>query len=179
MSAFMQTDFWAWVVMPLLIFLARMTDVSLATVRAMLVIRGLKQFAPFIGFVEALIWILAVTTLIKQIDTPLCYIAYAGGFAMGTYVGFKIDGLLGLGTVLLRVVTNENPHELMAYMREHNWGMTVIEGQGYSGNAYLLLSVIKRKDLQAVIAGIHGIFPNAFYTTEDIKMVSGNVFNKI
>jgi uncharacterized protein YebE (UPF0316 family) len=176
MNAFMQTDLWAWVVMPLLIFLARTTDVSLGTLRAMLIVRGLRQYAPFIGFLEALIWILAVSTLIKQIDTPLCYIAYAAGFSMGTYVGIKIDGFLGLGTVLLRVITNENPQPLVEYMRQHNWGMTVVEGQGYSGDAFLLLSVVKRKDLQNAIAGIHSIFPNAFYTTEDIKIVTGNIF---
>ena len=176
MTAFMQTDLWAWVVMPLLIFLARATDVSLGTLRAILVVRGLRQYAPFIGFVEAFIWILAVSTLIKQIDSPICYIAYAAGFSMGTYTGIKIDAYLGLGTVLLRVITNENPQPLVEYMRQHNWGMTVIEGHGYSGDAYLLLSVIKRKDLQDVITAVHHVFPNAFYTTEDIKIVTGNIF---
>lgn len=176
MAAFMQTELWAWVIMPLLIFFARMTDVSLGTLRTMLVIRGFKQYAPIIGFIEAFIWILAVSTLIKRIDSPVCYVAYAAGFSMGTFMGIKIDGVLGLGTVLLRVITNENPQPLVEYMRQHNWGMTVIEGHGYSGDAYLLLSVIKRKDLQDVIAGIHSVFPNAFYTTEDIKIVTGNIF---
>jgi uncharacterized protein YebE (UPF0316 family) len=177
MNELLSSPWWAWGVMPILIFLARMTDVSLSTVRAMLVLRGFRKYAPIIGFFEALIWILAVSTLIKQIDTPLCYVAYAGGFAMGNYMGFKIDGWLGLGTVMLRVITNENPQPLMEYMRQHNWGMTVVDGHGYSGDAYLLLSVVKRKDLKEVIASVHQFFPNAFYITEDVKLVTGNIFN--
>ena len=174
LSNLMNSDIWAWVIMPILIFLGRTLDMSLTTLRGMLVARGVRDVVPFLAFGESLVWILVVSTIIKHLDSPLCYIAFAAGFAMGTFVGMRIEARLALGTVLVRVITNEHPKPLVDYLHAHNWGVTVIAGEGYTGSAYILFSVVKRKDVSAVLTSVKQYYPQAFYTTEDIKMVTGN-----
>jgi len=86
----MSSKLFAWVVLPVLIFIARVADVSLGTVRVIFITRGLKYFAPIVGFLEILIWLLAIGQIMRNLSHPICYIAYAGGFATGNYVGIWI-----------------------------------------------------------------------------------------
>jgi uncharacterized protein YebE (UPF0316 family) len=81
---------YTWIVLPLLIFLARVVDVSMGTIRVIFVSRGLKYLAPVVGFFEVLIWLLAIGQIMKNLSSPLCYVAYAGGFAAGNYIGIVI-----------------------------------------------------------------------------------------
>ena len=92
-----ESHFFAWVVLPILIFLARICDVSLGTVRLIFVSRGFKYLAPVIGFFEVLIWILAMTQIMQNLTNPICYLGYAGGFATGNYIGILIAEKLSLG----------------------------------------------------------------------------------
>jgi uncharacterized protein YebE (UPF0316 family) len=175
LSNLMQSDLWAWVIMPILIFMGRTLDMSLTTLRGMLAARGVRDVVPFLAFGESLVWILVVSTIIKHLDSPLCYVAFAAGFAMGTFVGMRIEARLAIGTVLVRVITNEHPKTLLEHLHTHNWGVTVIAGEGYTGSAYILFSVVKRKDVPEVLSAIKHFYPQAFYTTEDIKMATGNI----
>jgi uncharacterized protein YebE (UPF0316 family) len=87
---FVNSGVYTWIVLPVLIFVARITDVSLGTVRVIFVSRGLKYLAPLVGFFEVLIWLLAIGQIMKNLSNPVCYIAYAAGFGMGNYVGIRI-----------------------------------------------------------------------------------------
>ena len=107
-----------YVIMPILIFIARLGDVSLNTLRVMFVLNGKKNIAPILGFFEALIWLLAIGQIIQNIDNPVSYMAYAGGFAAGTYIGMSIEERLALGRVLVRVITVEPMPELIDFMKE-------------------------------------------------------------
>jgi uncharacterized protein YebE (UPF0316 family) len=172
-------EFWfSWVIMPLLIFLARLTDVSIATTRTLLVARGVRKIAPFIGFIESLIWIIAISQIMQHLENPLCYIMYAGGYAMGIFVGMKIEERLAMGTIMVRLVTNERPTALIEYLRSANYGTTLVDAHGYTGEAYILFTVIRRKNSADVLKTMNDFHPHGFYTTEDIKMVDGNVFSK-
>ncbi|MCK5000444.1 MAG: hypothetical protein KAS23_12960, partial [Anaerohalosphaera sp.] len=98
----LSVDVYGWFVLPLLIFLARVVDVSMGTVRIVFVSRGFKFLAPVMGFFEVLIWILAISQIMQNLNNPACYVAYAGGFAMGNFVGMWIAEKLTLGVVLVR-----------------------------------------------------------------------------
>ena len=100
--------YYTWMLLPFLIFAARVLDVSLGTVRVIFVSRGLKYLAPLVGFFEILIWLLAIGQIMKNLSNPACYIAYAAGFAMGNFVGICVAERLSLGVVLIRVVTKKD-----------------------------------------------------------------------
>jgi len=105
-----------YVIMPILIFIARLGDVSLNTLRVMFVLNGKKNIAPILGFFEALIWLLAIGQIIQNIDNPISYLAYAGGFAAGTYIGMSIEVRLALGRDLVWVITVEPVPDLIVFI---------------------------------------------------------------
>jgi uncharacterized protein YebE (UPF0316 family) len=165
-----------WVILPLLIFLARVADVSLGTVRVIFVSRGMKYFAAIMGFFEVLIWILVIGQIMKNLSNPLCYIAYAGGFAMGNFVGICIGEKLSLGVAILRVITNKNTEKLIGDFKTHGYGVTSIDGQGSAGQVKLIFSIVKRSHLEEAIGLIKKFDPTAFYSIDDINFVEKGVF---
>lgn len=165
------SDIFRWIIMPILIFLARISDQTIGTLRLMFVSKGIRNLATFLGFLESLIWLLAVSQIFKHLDNPLNYIAYAGGYAMGNYIGIYIEARLSLGNVIVRVVPRKDTTELLNYLRANNFGVTAVDGEGLLGNVKVLFSVIKRKELNHFIEIVNRYNPNAFYTVEDVKVV--------
>jgi len=161
-----------YVVMPILIFFARVGDVSLNTLRVMFVLNGKKNVAPVLGFFEAFIWLLAIGQIIQNIDNPISYLAYAGGFAAGTYVGMTIEEKLAIGRVLVRVITVEPMPELIEFMKERNYRFTNVGAEGRYGKVNLLFTVMKRDLLQEYISKIKECNDKAFYTIESVKRIS-------
>src|SRR5690554_7173526 len=161
-----------YVIMPILIFLARVGDVSLNTLRMMFVLNGKKGVAPILGFFESLIWLLAIGQIIQNIDNPVSYLAYAGGFAAGTYVGMTIEEKLAIGRVLVRVITVEPMPELIEFMKERNYRFTNVGAEGRYGKVNLLFTVMKRDLLQEYISKIKECNDKAFYTIESVKRIS-------
>ena len=90
-------DLYGWVVLPLLIFVARIMDVSIGTSRVIFVSRGYRVLAAVAGFWEVLIWLLAIGQIMQNLDNPMCYLAYAGGFAMGNYIGITLTNKMSWG----------------------------------------------------------------------------------
>jgi len=165
------------VVMPILIFCARVMDVSINTLRIMFVLNGKKKVAPVLGFFEAMIWLLAIGQIFQNINNPMSYIGYAGGFAMGTFVGMTIEEKLALGRVLVRVITPSPMPELIEYMKEKNFRFTSIGAEGRYGKVNLLFTVMKREDLQEYIGKVKSLNDKAFYTIESVKRVSEDDLN--
>ena len=83
------SDIFKWVILPLLIFIARLIDVSLGTLRIIFVSHGLKYIAPLVGFVEINVWLLAIGQIMQNLDNLVCSLAYAGGFAMGAFLAWS------------------------------------------------------------------------------------------
>ena len=169
-------DFYAWVVLPLLIFFFRICDVSLGTIRVIFIAKGLKYIAPVIGFFEVIIWLLAIGQVMNNVTNIASYIAYGGGFAAGTLLGMAVEERLSLGTVFVRVISNEEVSGLVFWLRERSYGVTVADGEGSKGKVKIILSVINRHDLDEVINGIHRYHPRAFYSIEDVKSVADGIF---
>jgi uncharacterized protein YebE (UPF0316 family) len=133
------SSFYAWFILPFLIFIARIADVSIGTMRLIFVSRGFKYLAPVVGFFEVLIWLLAIGQIMKNLSNPLCYIGYAGGFAMGNYVGMLIAEKLSLGVVLIRVITKMDALQLVEHLNSKDYGVTSIDGHGSSGEVKVVL----------------------------------------
>jgi len=171
-----QSPFFAWVILPVLIFLARITDVSLGTVRLIFVSRGFKYFAPLAGFFEVLIWILAIGQIMQNLSNPLCYVAYAGGFAAGNFVGILIVERLSLGMVLVRVITTKEIAGFVDCLKERGYGVTSVDGQGATGPVQVVFTIVPRREVRAVVQLIKAFNPQAFYTIEEVDHVERGVF---
>lgn len=170
-SAFLDSWFFAWVLMPLLIFLARIVDVSLGTLRLIFAAKGLKKIAPILGFIESFIWLIAIGQIIRNIDNWASYLAFAGGFSMGSYVGIVLDEKLSIGNVMIRVIPRKDTTELISHLREINYGVTSVEVDGREGRTRMLLSIIRRKDIKEYIQTVNRFNPKAFYTIEEVRII--------
>ncbi|MCC5935545.1 MAG: DUF2179 domain-containing protein [Balneolales bacterium] len=169
-------DWFAWVILPLLIFLARIVDQSLGTLRIIFVSRSLRKLAAIVGFFESLIWLVAISQIIQNLENWVSFIAFAGGFSMGNYVGIYIESKLAMGMLCMRIITAQDATELTDVLRENKYGATTVSATGRSGQVRLILTIFKRKDLQKVQNIVLKHNPNAFVSVEDIRSVHEGVF---
>ncbi|RLE07030.1 MAG: hypothetical protein DRJ06_06660, partial [Candidatus Aminicenantes bacterium] len=132
---------WTWLFLPLLIFLARVIDVTLQTLRIIFISRGLKYIAPFVGFFEILIWLLAIQQIMINLHNPLCMLAYAAGFAMGNFVGLSLEQKLSMGTVIVRLITTKDISPLKEILNSRKFGLTTISARGAKGPVQILYIV--------------------------------------
>lgn len=160
-----------WVILPLLIFLSRITDQSIGTLRLIFLSKGYKLLAPTLGFFEVIIWLLAVTQIFKQLDNFLYYIVYGLGFAAGNYLGMTIEEKLSLGNVVVRIIPKKDTTDLVNHLSEAGYGITRVGAEGSRGPVDIILTIIPRKRLINLINIITQYNPNAFFTVEDVKMV--------
>ena len=170
------SGYYTWVVIPLLIFTARIADVSIGTVRVIFVSRGFKYLAPVVGFIEILIWLLAIGQIMKNLSNPMCYIAYAGGFAMGNYVGICIAERLSLGVALIRVISKKDALPLVEQLKKENYGVTSVDGHGASGEVKVVFTIVPRREVRPVIELVKKFNPNAFYSVEEVGFVERGIF---
>ncbi|MBI4947696.1 MAG: DUF2179 domain-containing protein [Bacteroidetes bacterium] len=171
-------DYYNWLILPLIIFASRIGDVTLGTLRHVMMARGNKNAAPILGFFEVLIWIVVVSQVMKQANNFACYIGWAGGFALGNYIGLLIEERIALGLQIIRIITNQDCGELIAQLRSKDHGTTVVDAQGAKGPVKIILTVVKRKNIELVIKIIQQNNPDAFYSIEDIRDVKRGVFSK-
>lgn len=165
-------ELFAYVILPFLIFFARVADVSIATIRVIFVMQGKRNVAPILGFFEALIWLIAIGQIIKHIDNPISYLAYASGYAAGTYFGMFIEEKLALGRVVVRVITGRPADELIQYLKENDYRYSNIDATGKDGKVNIIFTVVKREALRTLIPTIKSYNPKAFFTIEGVKKVS-------
>lgn len=169
-------DLWQWVVIPALIFGARIADVSLQTLRILFVSKSLRLLAAAVGFFEVLIWIFVLGVVMKNLSNWLCYIAYAGGFATGSWVGIWLEQKLSLGLVAIRVITHKESASLIDALRAKNYGVTAVDAHGSTGKVDLIFTVIARRKLSEALDVIHVHNPQAFISVQDVKTVEQGVF---
>lgn len=170
---FIGEPWFKWGVLPILIFCARLSDVSLDTMRIIFLNRGRKLIAPLLGFVQVMIWVAAITQVMNNLNNPLCYFAYCGGFAAGNYLGIMIEEKVAAGMLTLRIITPEATEELMAALRKLGHGVTSLVGHGAQGSVNLLYVVLRRKHLPTAVKLVRELTPHAFYSTEEVRVVGG------
>jgi uncharacterized protein YebE (UPF0316 family) len=169
-------EVFAFVIVPVLIFLARVCDMSLDTIRVIFVSKGIRYLPAIVGFFEVIIWLVAIGQVMNNLTNVVCYLAYGAGFATGTIIGMAIAERLSLGLAIVRIITDEDPAGLIQILRSHDYGVTVLDGEGGKGQVKVIFTIIKRQDLQHVVAIIKDFNPDAFYSVEDVKSVAEGVF---
>lgn len=170
-------DWYTWVILPLIVFLARVTDVTLGTMRIIFISRGWKIIAPLFGFVEVFIWITVVSQIVGNTKNNfIAYLAYAAGFAVGNYVGMVIEERLAIGTLIIRIILPQRGDLLSERLREAGYGVTYVDGHGGSGAVMLIYTIVMRRELERVMDIIHEIAPKAFFTVEELRSVQQGIF---
>jgi uncharacterized protein YebE (UPF0316 family) len=135
----------------------------------------MKGLAPFIGFFEIVIWLFAIGQIMRNLNDPACYVAFAAGFTLGNFLGVMIEKRLGFGSVLVRVITGKDPADLTEGLRAAGYGVTSIDGQGATGPVKVVFTVIKRKELGNVVGIVKGFDPKAFYSVDDLQSAAAGV----
>jgi len=163
----------------LFIFGARIMDVSLATIRMLMVVQGRRKYAAIIGFFEVIIYIVALGKVVNGLSNPGNLLAYALGFASGNYIGSYIEEKIALGNLTAQVILNDNDQSIVDELRENGFGVTVIEGQGKEGPKNLLTIMLKRKDLSKLHNLLAAHDKGVFITVSTTKLISGGYLSKI
>jgi uncharacterized protein YebE (UPF0316 family) len=174
--SFFNSPLFTWVVIPALIVLARIVDVTLDTIRVIYISRGMKYLAPLFGFFGVLIWLLAISQIMKNLNNPVYYLAYAVGFATGNLVGIFIEERLAVGKVVLRIITQKDTTELVTHFRSCGYGVTTVDAEGATGPVKLIFTVIDRNKIKSVVQSIDNYNPRSFYSIEDVRSVKEGTF---
>lgn len=175
-TSFFDSNLFSYFILPLLIFLARICDVSIGTMRIIFVSKAKKKIAPILGFFEVLIWIIVISKIMQNLDNYVNYIAYAAGFATGNFVGMIIEEKLAVGVQMIRIFTYHRGTELLQDLNMKGFGATVVEAQGAKEKVQLIYTIVQRNDLEKVLNIINHFNPKAFYTIEDVKAVNEGIF---
>jgi len=169
-------DWYMWVGLPLLVFSARVVDVTLGTLRIIFTSRGLKNLAPLLGFVEVFVWVSVIAQITGSAHNIIAYLAYAAGFATGNYVGMFIENKLAMGMLVIRVIVPNQAQDLTKSLRENGYGITSVNAEGAQGPVKLIYTIVKRKDLIQVANIIQLAHPKAFFTVEELRSAEHGVF---
>jgi uncharacterized protein YebE (UPF0316 family) len=175
-TSFFNSNLFSYAILPALIFLARICDVSIGTLRIIFVSKGKKYLAPTLGFFEVLIWITAISKIMQNLDNYINYVAYAAGFATGNYVGMLLEEKLALGIQMIRVFTYQRGQELVQSLNSNGYGATSVEAHGAKEKVHLVYTIVQRNELDDVLSIIDRFNPKAFYTIEDVKAVNEGIF---
>ena len=175
-NSFFDSGFFNYGMMPLLIFLARICDVSLGTMRIIFVSKGNKSIAPILGFFEVLIWLMAISRIMGNLTSWVNYVAYASGFAAGNYVGMYLENRLAMGLLSVMIITPDDASALVRMFKERRFGVTQVAGQGAQGEVRVIYVIIKRRDLAQVSRMLAEHRPDAFVVVNDIRSAAGGVF---
>jgi uncharacterized protein YebE (UPF0316 family) len=147
------------------------------TIRVIYISKGIKYLAPIIAFFEIVIWLLAMEVVMQDLANIANFLAFALGFAMGTYVGLVIEEKLSIGMVILRIVTtDESNEEIVSFMQSENYGITTLDATGSRGSVKMILSLVNRTDVPRITQHIQATNPHAFFSIEDVRYVNQGVF---
>ena len=158
-----------YILLPVFIFVARVLDVSINTIRIIYVLAGKKLVATILGFMESLIWLLAIRQIFNHLDNIYSYIAYPAGFACGILVGMRIEERIALGKVIIRIISHENLDPFKNYLIEKKMRYSIINSEGAGGQEIILFTVAKREQMPELEKVMAREIPTAFYTVEAIK----------
>lgn len=154
----------------LMIFGLRLLDVSLGTIRIVLLTRGNGWKAGLIGFVESLTWVFAVSQVLRNLDDPVRMLAFAAGFGAGTFLGVTIEGWLAMGNSIIRIVAPIESPQAAPILRERGYAVTVLNGEGLQGDVRLALVVVPRRQLRKILEIVYRVNPAAFVTYDHVRL---------
>jgi uncharacterized protein YebE (UPF0316 family) len=163
-------------VLPLFVFLAEVTVVTLSTMRTIFISRGKKRLAPFLGVFEVSIWLFAIGQVMRNLSDLGCFVAFAGGFTAGNYFGILIEKKLAIGNLVVTVTSHRDVQTLIRSLKAAEYGVTVMDAQGATGPVHVVSTVIKRKELDNVQGIIKEFDGSAFYSVNELQSAAAGVF---
>ncbi|MFQ5923364.1 MAG: DUF2179 domain-containing protein [Anaerolineales bacterium] len=155
--------------LPVLIFLIRVTDMSLDTLRVLFVVRGRRAQAWVVGFMQSALWVIAVASVLSHLDNLLNVLAYAAGFATGNVVGMRIEERLAIGHSHLRVISPQRGEAVAGAVRTAGYAVTELSGRGKDGTVSILTTSVRRRDIDPVRSEVLRADPDAFVTLSDVR----------
>lgn len=160
---------WGLLLTAVLIFSLRVVDVSLGTVRIVMLVRGQRRLAGLLGFFESLVWLLAAAQVLANLDSVWKMVAYAAGYATGTMLGATIEGWIAVGESLMRIVVPATAPPLAERLRREGLYATALSGEGRDGEVRVIFSVVPRRRVPQVVKLVRQIVPKAFITFEEVR----------
>lgn len=167
-------NIFAYFILPVLIFLARICEVSVNTIRIIYMLGGRRYTSTFMGFFEALIWLIAIRQIFQHLDNWIGYVAYAGGFAAGIYIGMIIEERIAYGKVIVRIITPQKVEGLIQFLDDHHFHYSKVDAVGPAGHENLVFTVLRRESLDDLLKRLKEILPTAFFTVENVKAAGDN-----
>lgn len=164
--------------LPIIIFLGRVCDVPLSTIRIIFVARGERKIAPLIGFAEVFIWIVVISQVLARANNLASYLSYAGGFAAGTYLGLFIEDRMALGFYKISVFTKQKGENLIKTLNRYTFGATLFHAEGAMNPIDVVETIVSRKNKKSVENIIRDFDPAAFVVVEEIKSKSFGIFTR-
>lgn len=155
--------------MPLVIFLLRVSDMSLDTLRVLFVVRGRRPLAWLLGFCQSALWVVAITSVLSHLDNLWNVVGYAGGFATGNVVGMMLEERLAIGHGHLRIISSRRGSAIAEALRAAGYAATELPGRGRDGTVTVINCSVRRRDIEPVRRRVAEIDPDAFVTVEEVR----------
>ncbi len=153
------------------IFALRIGDMSLDTIRVLFVMRGRKLLAWVLGFLQSLIFVIAISQALSHLDNPLSVVGYAAGFATGVVVGMLIEERLAIGHIQFTIISSQRGAVIAEQLRTDGFAVTEVPARGRSGMVHVLMVSVTRRDRGSIEAAVLAADPEAFITAEDVRPV--------
>ncbi len=152
------------------VFFGRIIDVTLGTIRTLLTVKGKRLIASIVGFVEATIWFLIVKEALSTGNSSLWVVfAYAGGYAIGTYLGGLISNKIIRSNFCVQAIISQKNKKLVKILREEGYGVSVVDAKGHKSTKYMLFIEINHKSFKHLKELIMEMEPNAFIFVNETK----------
>jgi uncharacterized protein YebE (UPF0316 family) len=164
------------VLLPVGIFFAEMIVVTLGTLRIIFIARDRRYLAPVLGFFEVTTWLFAITQVMQNLTSIGCFLAFSLGFAAGNFLGMLIEQKLAIGNVIVRIITHHDAGDLVGELRAANFGYTCMDGEGATGPVRIVMTVVKRRQLDDVLRIIESRQPRVFYSVDELREASQGIF---
>jgi uncharacterized protein YebE (UPF0316 family) len=161
------------IVWSLIIFVARIIDVSLGTIRVNMIIRRKKTIAALIGFVEVTIYITIIVRIIKDIDNIYGILTYGAGFAVGTVIGIMISEKMSRDLISTNIISRKCHNEIKMLLSKENFGFTCYKGAGREGEVEIINVVCSHNNLSRLNKLVHKKDPDAFVVSYMLDKIRG------
>jgi len=162
---------WELILGGLFIFVMRICDVTLGTIRLILLTRGQKYYAAALGFFEVLIFLVAISAVLRSSDSVWNVLGYCAGFAVGNIVGVTIEERIALGYSLIRIFTCDKGAEIAQVLRANDFGATETFGQGRDGLVSIVVTAVRRRDVPQVQQAVSQIDDKAFIVIDEARSI--------
>lgn len=152
----------------LTVFGLRLIDVSIGSIRIVMLVRRERWIAGLLGFFESLSWVIAAGLVFANLGDPVRMVAFAAGFGAGTVLGSTVERRLAVGKAVIRIITEFDSPEVAPALRDAGFGVTVVNAEGRNGEVRLAFTVVPRRRVPDVLDIVHRTNADAFVTLEDI-----------